>query len=483
MQAVRPTVIEAALLYHDYVPFKYSDFVERLQLTLGEKFPVGLGVHEDGAFGIMKVGGIMVKLSQNTEPLAPDGFQAALSSPYMRLHQPEAARIVKSHRKNIFLTIGDESIVMPQFDAGTFSAEFEKIIEETRPKVEIPDIAQFSNRVFLARLIISQLIHMNPPGIIHWCQSDQFFKPEQMIISDNPRGMDVQIHPSLFASGATENGSQKIGFHAFGAEHLTGYHVIVEETAFALARVLELVNNFIYSLHKSQTPPADGTLVRMKSGGAMRVTMAAADNVHPRPYLRLEIVELARIRTEPLGEMAATPHTPEPPQETATSAPSSEPPAVEETSRAVSDPEPEPKTVQRRGEPAHQPRLLQYLTRDQHQKMQTSQSRERPTARPMAERQSQVDDHKTRAARALDDMEPQHTTTPPAGMKRYGAQRPPEGLVEGVASRAKDVVGRGVRNVALIALALGLYAGMSNVLPDMGFMELTSFSSKMNTSP
>jgi hypothetical protein len=288
MTLIRPAKIEAALLYQDYKPFAYAYFVDRLKLVFGDDIPVTLGGHQDGSFGIINAGGIIIKISQNQGPLGQAGFQGALSSSYTKLEQPDAEKTVQSHCKNIFVTVGGDSVLLPDLQPGSQSHE---MLAMVAPPEEVPGVVLFSNRVHIARLVVSQLIALNKPDLIHWCQSDQVLKPEQMSPADDPRGMALQIHPSLFSSGVDENGSQKIGFHAFGSEHVTGQHVFVEETPFALSGVIEVANDFIYSLTKTCELPKNGSVVRMKSGAVLRVTQAAADYRFPRNYLLVEMLE------------------------------------------------------------------------------------------------------------------------------------------------------------------------------------------------
>ncbi|WIY26303.1 hypothetical protein [Parasedimentitalea psychrophila] len=279
MPPIRPAKIEAALLYLDYQPFAYAAFVDRLRLIFGDDIPVALVDHRGGAFGLINADGILIKISQNQQPLALAGFQGALASSYTKMQQPEAEDIVQGHRKTIFVTVGDDSLLRP----------------DAAPETQSPGVVLFSNRVHIARLVVSQIVALNRPELIHWCPSDQLLKPEQLSSVEDPGGLALQIHPSLFSSGVDENGSQKIGFQAFGSEHVTGHHVFVEETAFALPGVIRAVNDFISSLTKTCELPKSGSVVQMKSGAALRVTQAVADYRFPRNFLLVEVLQPGRV--------------------------------------------------------------------------------------------------------------------------------------------------------------------------------------------
>ncbi|NRB17749.1 MAG: hypothetical protein HRU33_09335 [Rhodobacteraceae bacterium] len=278
MPPIRPAKVETALLYLDYQPFAYAAFVDRLKLIFGDDIPVALVDHRDGSFGLINAGGILIKISQNQHPLALAGFQGALTSCYTKMQHPEAEGIVQAHRKTIFVTVGDDSLLRPDAPSGSQS----------------PGLVLFSNRVHIARLVVSQIVALNRPELIHWCPSDQLLKPEQLSPAEDPGGLALQIHPSLFSSGVDENGSQKIGFQAFGSEHVTGHHVFVEETAFALPAVIRAVNDFISSLTKTCELPKNGSVVQLKSGAALRVTQAVADCRFPRNYLLVEVLQPGR---------------------------------------------------------------------------------------------------------------------------------------------------------------------------------------------
>ena len=292
MHPSRPHKIDIALLYADYAPFAYQPLAEQLQLIFGEHLEVGLGAHEDGAFGIIKVGAIYAMISQNQEPLAPDGFATAVQSPFTLAKHPDAPDLVNGHRKTIFVTVGGRDIVVPDLAEDAIPESLRDAWTAAKPQPKAPSVETYGSYAFVARLIVSQLCMAQRPDLVHWCPSDQLFKPEELVPTDDPKGMRVQIHPNLFSSGAVEQGSQKVGFHAHGAEHVMGRHVIVEETPFPLSRVVTVVHDFIYSLQQSGAVPKHGTVLRTKDGAALRVRHAEADENFPRQYLAVELLDV-----------------------------------------------------------------------------------------------------------------------------------------------------------------------------------------------
>lgn len=299
IQPPRPDKVDVALLYQDYEPFKYVNLVERLSLIFGDNAPVGLGQHEDGSWGVVTIGGIVLKISQNPVPLGPEGFASALASPFTQNNRPDAQALVQSHRKTIFVTVGSSDILTDFVGQSDVAKRITEILGEETFAVKTPSKETFSDWMFVAQLVASHIAKMTNPILIHWCQSDQLLTPDQLDMTADPRAMNVQIHPSLFSSGNDEQGRQKIGFHAYGSEHITGYHMIFEETHLRFERVREVAHDFIYGLSKSSDVPTSGEIVRMKSGAALRLHLKEAGDAHPRPYLSLEVLELGKQAPKP----------------------------------------------------------------------------------------------------------------------------------------------------------------------------------------
>lgn len=296
MTPVRPSRIEAALLFDEFQPFAYADFAQRLELVFGDKVSVKLGAHEDGVWGILDVGGHFVKLSQNLNPLGPEGFQPVLNSPATKMRVPEAGQLVSGHRQNIFITVGDNDVLTPDIDTSTFGEEFAQIVSDTFNTSETPSLEKFENRVFLTRLMVSQLIAMNKPTIVHWCQSDQLMRPEEFELTHDPRGMTVQLHPSFFSSGTRENGVPRVGFHCFGSEHICGHHMVVNETSAPATVAVEAAEDLAYYYCKTGATPASDIVMQFKSGTDVRIRKTEDTNAFPRPYLSLDIVKVGAPR-------------------------------------------------------------------------------------------------------------------------------------------------------------------------------------------
>lgn len=296
MTPVRPSRVEAALLYDEFQPFAYSDFAKRLELVFADQVTVKLGAHQDGIWGILVVGGHVVKLSQNPQPLGPEGFQPVLNSPATKMRLPEAAQLVSAHKQNIFITVGDDDVLTPDIDTSSFGKDFGDIVSSTFSKPETPSVEKFSTRVFLTRLMVSQLIAMNRPSLVHWCQSDQLFRPQELELTRDPRGMAVQLHPSFFSSGASEQGTQKIGFHCFGSEHICGHHMVVNETAAPATVAVEAAEDLAYYYYKTGETPTHDTVLQFKSGTDVRIRKTEDANAYPRPYLSLDIVKVGTPR-------------------------------------------------------------------------------------------------------------------------------------------------------------------------------------------
>lgn len=290
MTQIRPTQIDAALLCTDFRPFAYAPLVKKLERLFAGKLPVRAGMHQDGVGGVIVIGPHHVLVSQNPVPLRPAGFQMALDSPILKKWHPDAARLVAQHRANVFVTLGGKDILFQPDLRAALTPEMSALVESVLPAGQSPDIATFAQRVHVARLVTEVIADMIHPDLIHWCQSNQIFTPETFAYGLDTRGMTVQVHPYLFSDGRDAQGRQLLGFHAFGAEHLTGHHVIVEQSILNPEALIPAVNDLIHGIHKNGQLPRHGSIVRMKSGVEFLVHLVPADARHPRPYLSVAVV-------------------------------------------------------------------------------------------------------------------------------------------------------------------------------------------------
>lgn len=288
----RPAHIEAALLYDNYDPFTYTALVKQLELLFDGHWPIELGAFRDGIWGEISVGEHVVKITQNDHPLRPEGFASCLAAPSTQMRFPQAADAVNFHNMNIFLTVGDGDTKKAETGPELFElSPPDASITPQRPKPE-PSLDTFSDRVFVARVILDHLIRINTPTAVHWCQSNQIFRPEELDINADPTGMTVQINPSYFASGSKEDGRPKIGFHCFGAEHVCGYHIIVNETAHDLSASVAAARELVYSIFKSRDIPPHDTIMRLKNGAALQVTQSGPSEAFASPHLIIDILKI-----------------------------------------------------------------------------------------------------------------------------------------------------------------------------------------------
>jgi|GEM_PF-1644012 len=317
MQGPIPPVVEAALLYDEYKAFDYAGFAKFLQKVFKESLQVRLGVHQDRAFGLLVAGSSYILISQNKEPLASDGFQNALNSEYMKIHYPEGEEVVQSHRKNIFVTVGSKDI--------TLTPDIQEMISKVSPDLKVPkspppNQKQFETHWLMAQIVTHLLCIVNQPRLIHWCQSDRFIRPDEWAKAvKNRSGWPFQVHPVLLNTQQMDDqGRHKIGIALHGSEHFTGHHMVVEETIYSFERVIdEIIFEMMSMLHGQKELPQSGSKITFKSGAATRLHVRPAGEVHPRPYVSLEILSLADQPhledMNPYSGLGASAHVPQEP--------------------------------------------------------------------------------------------------------------------------------------------------------------------------
>ncbi len=293
---VRPTRVEAALLYEAHEPFSYEELANELKDLFEEEVQVNLGAHHDGIWGVLTIGGHVVKISQNGGPLAPKGFQGALASPANKLMVPDAEEIIAGHQKNVFITVGGDEILMPDIEPGTFSEAFEELLADAIKREGVPSLKHFSNRVFIARLVVCQVMALARPKLVHWCQSDQLLRPEWMDLARDPRGMCLQIHPSFNLGTDITSGQPGVGFHAFGAEHICGYHMIFNPFAGSTTAAVEAAEDLAYHLLTKRSQVPERAEMTLKSGARLQVSLHANLHKHPRPYISVNVIKPAPLR-------------------------------------------------------------------------------------------------------------------------------------------------------------------------------------------
>ena len=290
MTQIRPTQIKAALLCDAVRPVSYVRLEQKLSTLFAGKLSVRLGQCQDGAAGSVMIGPHHILVSQINQPLPAARFHKAMQSAIMQRRYPGTAHAVASHRAAVCITLGGPDILLQSHLRTATAARLPSTLDPAPTAASTPDIALFAQRVHVARLVTEVVADMVRADLIHWSPSDQIFTRDTFAYGLDTRGMAVQIHPWLFSDGPDPQGRQKEGYHALGAEHVTGHHVIVEQTILNLETIIPAINDLIHGIQKDGQLPRHGSTVQMKSGVELLVHLLPADARHPRPYLSVAVV-------------------------------------------------------------------------------------------------------------------------------------------------------------------------------------------------
>jgi hypothetical protein len=236
--------VECALLHDSFAPIDGQELFNLVQ-ALAAKFGYGAqcqlivsSTHKDIH---VFVGDHRILISQNERPLAPDGFQTALSTPFTSMVFPNARDVVMRHAANTFITVGKGPAPIPD-DLMRADAT------GTIAKISAFTTSQEALRAInLCQSLTAYVAGRHAASAVHWCVSDNLVPPaffEKAVQSGDVTLLNIR--PFLTSSSGRLGPGLPIGVTANGSQWLLGKVVMVEEATVPLEWVLTMLYGFVH---------------------------------------------------------------------------------------------------------------------------------------------------------------------------------------------------------------------------------------------
>ena len=237
--------VECAILHDDFKPLDGNIIFQKIQQLAYElKFApeVQLMITSTGKDIHVHAGGHRILVSQNDQPLEPDGFRNALTTPYTGYVFPDARDVVARHTANTFVTIAKgvlDTQVLPEKmreilgDEIAFASSFCTLEEADRARTFCCE---------LTKLIIEH----NPASALHWCVSDNLIPQTlfQRITEDDDLTL-LNVRPFLSSSAGRLGEGLPLGMYLHGSQWVIGKMIEFEEAPVPFPWMMEVVMGFI----------------------------------------------------------------------------------------------------------------------------------------------------------------------------------------------------------------------------------------------
>ena len=235
--------VECAILHEAFKPMNGGALfsaIEALAAKYGFSQSCQLMVTSTEKDVHVLAGNYRILVSQNSEPLGPEGFRTALTTPFTGMIFPDAREAVERHRANSFITVGKGPVSLPE---EMFRSDLGSALADLSAFTTSEDAARAMK---LCQELAQMLIGGNPASAIHWCVSDNlvpqaFF--DRAIAANDPTLLNIR--PFLTSSAGRMGEGLPIGITANGSQWLLGKMVAFDEAKVPLPWMLETLYGFV----------------------------------------------------------------------------------------------------------------------------------------------------------------------------------------------------------------------------------------------
>ncbi|WP_299480083.1 hypothetical protein [uncultured Roseibium sp.] len=240
--------VECAILHEEFNPLDGNvifQAIQRLSRELNYAPEVQLIVSSTRKDVHVHANGHRILVSQNTEPLEPEGFRTALSTPYTGFVLPNAHDVVMRHKANTFITIAkgflDSQLLREKF--GSLLDGLDNSIDDQTSFKTLEEADRARTFCYaLAKLIIGH----NPAIAIHWCVSDNLVPQTYFegVAKDGDYTL-LNIRPFLSSSAGRLGEGLPLKMVVHGSQWIIGKMIEFEEAPVPFPWMMEIVYGFI----------------------------------------------------------------------------------------------------------------------------------------------------------------------------------------------------------------------------------------------
>ena len=217
-----PNLVQAALLYDRVRPVDLEKLVQ-LFLSAGER--VGLQYNrvetKPGAFYRLFGQDTMITVEYLGQPAQARLFDAALSTTFTQVANPNARELIARHRSHILINV-HHGAMPPTGEIAALLAQLN--VSEMLQAGQTLD--HYRERLSLCGTLAHMAHHLSPASLVHWTTSDHLLKGDTFAkLTDGHVPGLLHIHPFLSNGGKSADGRDQVAITTFGATPFSGREI------------------------------------------------------------------------------------------------------------------------------------------------------------------------------------------------------------------------------------------------------------------
>lgn len=270
MEQILPSKVEAVLLFDEYVGFDPkqllgllnqvgSQYSEQFRWTPSEAIEAQIEFTGEN---------LSIQIVHGQTPLAQEGFVDALASGYTGMMFPQAREAIDMHRKHVYLSVGAGGEKNSHEHGGAGGANSATL----KP-------SDFDVAAAILKSLIMIYVSRSRPLAIHWLQCNKLLQVRQFAeLALEANDISLLVHPSIYSTGADDDGRTLTGFRTYGAKNLIGKEIHFEECVVEASRLFERCMQFILKVREIGLMIPDGDSFGMDESEVIRVRHVEDDN-------------------------------------------------------------------------------------------------------------------------------------------------------------------------------------------------------------
>lgn len=252
-----PTKLEAALLYDRKTAVDLDRVLARFNAAIAD---TGIAFRAGAVMGGGQTRAFVYEdffflISQNPQPLGPEGFRGALASNFVHFVMPDAVRAVSEHKANLFISLSLGVPIPPDLVEG--NPAMRAILELAAPPATTEDQDVFMLMARFLMTMMGEVCNADCPRAVHWMQSNQLLTGDLAHKLCNEIGLVHLLYRPDINIGRDINGQQVASVITRGARHLIGCEINFDAAPVSPEDMLQWVHAFIMMSLSTVIPDRD----------------------------------------------------------------------------------------------------------------------------------------------------------------------------------------------------------------------------------
>jgi len=241
--------VECAILHTQFHPLDGKRLFQEIQkLTIELNYAPEVQLMATSTVNDIHVhaAGHRILVSQNDQPLEPEGFRNALTTPYTGMVFPDARAAVEQHRANTFITIAKGVLDTQIIPEKLRELLGEDAYDEMSAKASFRTPEEADRAWKFCCELTKLIINNNPASAVHWCVSDNLV-PQPLFerLTEDDDLTLLNVRPYLTSSAGKLGDGLPLGMYLHGSQWVIGKMIEFEEAPVPFSWMMDVVVGFI----------------------------------------------------------------------------------------------------------------------------------------------------------------------------------------------------------------------------------------------